>query len=208
MCCLGDSYTIGEGVPTAYSFPHLLRAMIAEKSEGKLDPSVKVVAKTGWTTNELSDAIAAEEKGEDPFKPPYELVTLLIGVNNEYRGPEKDYTLERYQTEFTSLLDTAISFAGGDCSKLRVVSIPDWGRTTFGLGSGRDTALISKELDEYNAFAKGLCEQADKNIKFVDITPYSRTVVEDTSYLVEDGLHYSALFNKEVATLLLATLSV
>lgn len=164
---------------------------------GGKELSVKVVAKTGWTTDELAEAINSEKEASGFLSLPYDAVTLLIGVNNQYRGKEKGYDLSRYQAEFPPLLDTAIAFAGGDYSKIRVLSIPDWGLTTFGQKSGRDTSVISTELDEYNKFASEL--SSNKGIKFIDVTTLSREVGPDASYLVEDGLHYSKRFNLEVA---------
>ena len=203
LLCLGDSYTIGEGLASADTFPFLLRSFLMEKSlRSNEELEVKVVAKTGWTTNELAEAIDAEKCS---FKTQYDLVTLLIGVNNQYRGSEKGYDLGRYQAEFPPLLETAITFAGMDSSKVRVVSIPDWGLTTFGQKSGRDSALTSKELDEYNEFASELCKT--KLVEFIDITTLSREVGPNPAYLVEDGLHYSKKFNEGIVEKLAATLT-
>ena len=130
---LGDSYTIGESVPSAENFPHQLASAL-----GLGEP--QIIAKTGWTTDELNAAIdAANPQG------PYDLVTLLIGVNNQYRGRDA----EQYRGEFTALLRRAIGFAGGDASNVVVVSIPDWGVTPF--AEGRDRAKIASEIDRYNA---------------------------------------------------------
>ena len=163
---LGDSYTIGEGVEQKESFPYILAELMKAKSAIS-SMEVKVVAKTGWTTDELSTKIDEETK-EGNFISKYSLVTLLIGVNNQYRGPEKGYTQERYEQEFSSLLDRALGFAGSETGKVRVLSIPDWGQTPFGKKSGRNLTLISKEIDAYNTFASNLC--ASKNVRFLDIT--------------------------------------
>lgn len=205
LLCLGDSYTIGEGLEAADSFPHLLKAMLMERGKsGGAEIGVKVVAKTGWTTDELAGAIESEREASGFLSSHYDAVTLLIGVNNQYRGKEKGFDLARYQAEFPPLFEMAIAFAGGDCSKVRVLSIPDWGLTTFGQKSGRDTSVISTELDEYNEFASNLCDT--KSIKFLDVTALSRQVGPDASYLVEDGLHYSKKFNQEVAQKVLETI--
>ena len=201
ILCLGDSYTIGEGLKPSDSFPFLLQSSLMEKSEAEVE--TKVIAKTGWTTDELSDAIESERGS---LKSQYDLVTLLIGVNNQYRGTEKGYSFGRYQTEFPPLLETAIAFTGGACSRVRVISIPDWGLTIFGQKSGRDRSVISEELDEYNKFASELCKS--KSIEFIDITTLSREVGPDPAYLVEDGLHYSMKFNEVIAEKLMTTLAL
>jgi lysophospholipase L1-like esterase len=166
---LGDSYTIGESVPATERFPVVL-AKTLKLSEPE------IIAKTGWTTDELNAAIdAANPKG------PYQLVTLLIGVNNQYRGRDA----EQYRGEFVGLLKRAIGFAGGDMKKVIVVSIPDWGVTPF--AEGRDRAKIASEIDRYNAVNR---EEADRaGVLYVDITPISRQ--NDASLVAGDGLHPS-----------------
>jgi len=166
---LGDSYTIGESVPASDRFPVVL-AKTLKLSEPE------IIAKTGWTTDELNAAIdAANPKG------PYELVTLLIGVNNQYRGRDA----EQYRGEFVGLLKRAIGFAGGDVKKVIVVSIPDWGVTPF--AEGRDRAKIASEIDRYNAVNREETERA--GVLYVDITPISRQ--NDASLVAGDGLHPS-----------------
>ncbi|MFP5247557.1 MAG: SGNH/GDSL hydrolase family protein [Thermoanaerobaculia bacterium] len=166
---LGDSYTIGESVAPSQRFPVQLA------NELKLGEP-QIIAKTGWTTDELNAAIdAANPQG------PYELVTLLIGVNNQYRGRDA----EQYRGEFVGLLRRAIGFAGGDPKKVIVVSIPDWGVTPF--AEGRDRAKIAMEIDRYNAMNR---EEAQKaGARYVDITPISRQ--SDAALVAEDGLHPS-----------------
>lgn len=166
---LGDSYTIGESVPAEERFPVQLARQL-----GLGDP--EIIAKTGWTTDELNAAI-------DDAKPrgPYDLVTLLIGVNNQYRGRDA----EQYRGEFAALLQRAIGFAGGNPKKVIVVSIPDWGVTPF--AEGRDRAKIASEIDRYNAINR---EEAGKaGARYVDITPISRGT--DLSLVAGDGLHPS-----------------
>jgi lysophospholipase L1-like esterase len=166
---LGDSYTIGESVPESERFPvQLARALNLGDPE--------IIAKTGWTTDELNAAIdAAHPTG------PYDLVTLLIGVNNQYRGRDA----EQYRGEFTALLQRAIGFAGGDAKKVVVVSIPDWGVTPF--AEGRDRAKIGTEIDRYNAINRE--ETGKAGAKYVDITPVSRGT--DPALFAADGLHPS-----------------
>jgi lysophospholipase L1-like esterase len=135
---LGDSYTIGESVAVADRWPNQLAAQLRKDGVEMADP--EIIARTGWTTDELSSAIdAAKPKG------PYALVTLLIGVNNQYRGRDA----EQYRKEFAALLHRAIAFAGGDPKRVVVVSIPDWGVTPF--AANRDRAKIGAEIDHFNA---------------------------------------------------------
>ncbi len=166
---LGDSYTIGESVTEADRFPNQLAREL-----GIAPP--QIIAKTGWTTDELNAAIdAANPQGS------FDLVTLLIGVNNQYRGRDA----EQYRGEFAALLRRAIGFAGGDAKKVVVVSIPDWGVTPF--AEGRDRAKIATEIDRYNAINRE--EAARAGAKYVDITPISRG--NDPALVAGDGLHPS-----------------
>lgn len=177
---LGDSYTIGESVAPADRFPHQLAREL-----GIGEP--QIIAKTGWTTDELNAAIdAADPKG------PFDLVTLLIGVNNQYRGRDA----EQYRGEFAALLQRAIGFAGGDAKKVIVVSIPDWGVTPF--AEGRDRAKIAAEIDRYNAINRE--EAARAGAKYVDITPISR----QEGLVADDGLHPSAKQYTEWVKLIVA----
>jgi lysophospholipase L1-like esterase len=167
---IGDSYTIGESVTAAERFPHQLAR--------ELDlPEPLIVAKTGWTTDELSNALDTIRVAG-----PYDLVTLLIGVNNQYRGRDA----EQYRVEFAELLRRAINFAGDNPKKVIVVSIPDWGVTPF--AEGRDRAKIAAEIDRYNAINRE--EAAKAGARYVDITPISRG--NDPALVAGDGLHPSA----------------
>jgi lysophospholipase L1-like esterase len=166
---LGDSYTIGESVASTERFPVQLAREL-----GLSEP--QIIAKTGWTTDELNTAIdAANPHG------PYDLVTLLIGVNNQYRGRDA----EQYRGEFAALLQRAIGFAGGNAKKVVVVSIPDWGVTPF--AEGRDRAKIGVEIDHYNAINRE--ETARAGARYADITPISRS--GDPALVAGDGLHPS-----------------
>jgi undecaprenyl-diphosphatase len=166
---LGDSYTIGESVAPAERFPNQL-----SKQLNIGEP--QIIAKTGWTTDELNAAIdAADPKG------PFDLVTLLIGVNNQYRGRSAD----EYRTQFIGLLQRAIGFAGGNGQHVIVVSIPDWGVTPF--AEGRDRAKIAREIDQFNAINREEATRA--GAKWVDITPISRG--NDPALVAGDGLHPS-----------------
>lgn len=177
---LGDSYTCGESVPANQAFPIQLATRLGQKGITMDKP--KIVAVTGWTTDELLVGIAAEN-----IQDTYDMVTLLIGVNNQYRGPEKGYTLDGYQTEFAKLLQTAIRFAGGQPEHVIVVSIPDWGVTPS--GEGRDRALIANEIDAYNAANK--IETRRKGARYADITGISRRAASDESFIATDGEHFS-----------------
>jgi lysophospholipase L1-like esterase len=185
---LGDSYTIGEGVEQAERWPMRLAALLRERGVQIGDP--QIIARTGWTTDELSGAIDdADPRG------PYTLVTLLIGVNNQYRGRDA----EEYRAEFTGLLRRAIGFAGGDASRVVVLSIPDWGVTPF--ADGRDRARIAAEIDAYNAINRDEARRA--GARWVDVTLQSREAGADPAFLVSDGLHPSGRAYAEWARLAL-----
>lgn len=178
---LGDSYTIGEGVRVAESWPAQLAVRLLREGAVPAGPSIKIVAQTGWTTDELAAAMDAAD-----FAPPYALVTLLIGVNNQYRG--RDFA--NYREEFTDLLERAVRLAGDDADRVVVVSIPDWGVTTFAREQGRDVQRIGREIDAFNAAAREIALR--HGAAFVDITPTSREAGDADGQLVADGLHPSA----------------
>ncbi|WP_297099426.1 SGNH/GDSL hydrolase family protein [uncultured Draconibacterium sp.] len=173
---LGDSYTIGESVEENERFPvQLVEKLEAEGFE--MQPA-KIVARTGWTTDELAAAIKNEN-----LKDSYNLVTLLIGVNNQYRGRSAD----EYRGEFRNNLQTAIKFAGNKAQNVIVVSIPDYGVTPF--GQSRNPEQIAKEIDEYNAINFQETQQA--NARYVEITTISREALNDETLVASDGLHPS-----------------
>lgn len=173
---LGDSYTIGEGVPAEGRWPMRLAAVLRAQGVALADPTI--LATTGWTTDELSAAMDAAG-----FAPPYGLVSLLIGVNNQYRGRAAD----EYRDQFRQLLQRAVTLAGDRAGRVLVLSIPDWGVTPFARESGRDTGRIAAELDAYNAVARE--ETVRAGVAFVDVAPISRAY---PALLAEDGLHPSA----------------
>ena len=173
---LGDSYTIGESVPVSDRFPVILVNDLNDKGYNFQEP--KIVAKTGWTTDELKAAILKENLSEN-----YDLVTLLIGVNNQYRGRD----VENFRLEFADLLQMAIGFANDQPEKVVVVSIPDWGVSPF--ASGRDQEKIAEEIDLYNKVKKE--ETLKRNVTFVDITVISRSGLGIPDYFAKDGLHFS-----------------
>ena len=173
---LGDSYTIGEGVPAEARWPHRLAATLRAQGIALDDP--RIIATTGWTTDELQAAIDVEQPAG-----PFGFVSLLIGVNNQYRGrPVEDYAVQ-----FQQLLQRAIDFAGGNAGRVLVLSIPDWGVTPF--AQDREPARIAFELDAYNRAAAAICR--DHGVLFVDITVLSRQHGAEPSMLADDGLHPS-----------------
>ncbi|MGI4740401.1 MAG: SGNH/GDSL hydrolase family protein [Janthinobacterium lividum] len=173
---LGDSYTIGEGAAAADRWPVQLAALARQQGLPLAAPDI--IARTGWTTAELQDAIRASNNQQT-----YGLVSLLIGVNNQYRGQ----SVALYRQEFRALLATAIHFAGGRARHVVVLSIPDWGQTPF--AAGRDRAQIGREIDQFNLAAHEECQHAD--VAFVDITPLTRAAAGATSQFTADGLHYT-----------------
>ena len=182
ILALGDSYTIGESVPVDERWPVQLAAALRERGLTVDDP--QIIAKTGWTTDELTAAIdAAKPKG------PFDLVTLLIGVNNQYRGRD----VEQYRGEFAELLQAAIAFAGGDVRRVIVVSIPDWGVTPF--AEGRDRAAIAAAIDRYNAVNRE--ETLRAGSRYVDITAGSRRAATEPSLTAGDRLHPSGVMYRE-----------
>jgi lysophospholipase L1-like esterase len=176
LLALGDSYTIGEKVESSDRFPEQAAAVLKEK--GILIGTIKIIATTGWTTDELMNAIESEN-----LKGTYDLVTLLIGVNNQYRGRDA----ENYRVEFKALLRKALTFAGNNPHHVFVLSIPDWGVTPF--AACRDTKKIAGEIDAYNSINKA--ESLKAGAVYIDITDISRLSTGDPSLLAEDGLHPS-----------------
>ena len=173
---LGDSYTIGESVPVADRWPVQLVAALRAQGLAIADP--EIIAKTGWTTAELANGIdQAQAQG------PYDLVSLLIGVNNQYRGLSQ----EQYREEFVELLDTAVAFANNDPNRVFVVSIPDWGVTPF--GQRRDSEEVSAAIDAFNAINRA--ETENRGIVYIDITPISQQAIDNRTLIADDGLHPS-----------------
>jgi len=173
---LGDSYTIGESVNENQRFP--VQLVNELRKAGFNMNSAQIVARTGWTTDELVAAIKNES-----FEESYNIVTLLIGVNNQYRGRSAD----QYRDEFKSLLQTAIQFAGNKAQNVIVISIPDYGVTPF--GKTRNPEAIAKDIDEFNAI--NLQETQHVGARYVNITDISREVENDASLVASDGLHPS-----------------
>ena len=174
---LGDSYTIGEGVLLTENFPYQTVQLLRKAGYDFSPP--EIVAKTGWTTDELQAAI-----DKHTYLTTYDFVTLLIGVNNQYRGR----SIENYRSEFESLLKQSINFAGSKTDHVIVISIPDWGVTPF--AEGRDRKQIANEIDGYNSINKTISEKY--NVNYLYITPGTREAATDPSLVAADGLHPSA----------------
>lgn len=179
ILALGDSYTIGESVCKTCSFPQILSDSLSKISNRKI--SLKIVAKTGWTTTDLIEALESEKLPEN-----FDLVTLLIGVNNQYQ--KKAFSL--YEKEFPQLLDKAIGYAEGNLEKVIVLSIPDYSYTPFGQKTG-NAERISLEIQQYNNFAQRIAEQ--KKVRFENITPITQEGLNNPKLVAKDGLHPSEL---------------
>lgn len=172
---LGDSYTIGEQIDSAGRWPVQLAQALRAHALNVGDP--EIIARTGWTTDELAAGILAA-----PPSGHYDLVSLLIGVNNQYRGRDA----EQYRAEFKALLAQATAFAGGRASRVIVLSIPDWGATPF--ADGRDRGKIGADIDHFNSI--GRAETLAAGAHWVDVTPASRE--QHVGWTAPDGLHPSA----------------
>ena len=175
---LGDSYTIGQSVCETCRYPAQLKDSIGKYLNPNDTFQVKIIAQTGWTTTNLKSAITAANTLSD-----YDLVTLLIGVNNQYQN--KPFSL--YEQEFPELVATAIQKAKGNKNNVIVVSIPDYAYTPFGNGN----TSISTEIDNYNAFAQNYCNA--NNITFINITDITRLGLAQPELVTTDGLHPSAI---------------
>lgn len=177
---LGDSYTIGEGVDLGDRYPmQLVREW--NKKEKTPFTAPLIIAKTGWTVDELEVGIQTTATAAEG----YDLVTLLIGVNNQYRGR----SVETFATDFERILEKAIRFARGNKSRVIVLSIPDWGVTPFALQKGVDPVVVAREISSYNQLKKKICEKHE--IKFIDITSEYRMEGGLPESVVADGLHPS-----------------
>lgn len=176
---LGDSYTVGEGVKNEDSFPYqLVRAL---DDEGFSFNQPQVIARTGWTTDEL---IRAVEK--DQPQGTFDLVTLLIGVNNQFRG----YSMEMYRSEFRELLNRSIQYADNHAGCVVVLSIPDWGVTPYARTMGVERGQVSLQIDRFNDINRQESELV--GVRYVDVTDISRQAIDDLSLIAGDGLHPSS----------------
>ena len=186
---LGDSYTIGQSVPEKDRFP--VQTVEFLDQAGIKFQAAEIIARTGWTTGNLLSTLATAP----PQKASYDIVTLLIGVNNQYQHR----TQQEYRAEFTTLLNMAIQYAGNNKKRVIVLSIPDYSVTPFANPS--DKAQIAREIDEFNAINKSISAQAGVN--YLDITGDSREAFDDPTLIAGDGLHPSGLEYKIWANALL-----
>ncbi len=183
---LGDSYTIGEKVEEKDNFPNQTVRILNESKKRFNDPTI--IAKTGWTTDELQNKLT-----EVRLAIPFDIITLLIGVNNQYRGR----SVEEYAVQFEQLLQKAVGYAGGKTNHVIVLSIPDWGVTPF--AADRDRKKIAEEIDVFNIINKKIAAQYQ--VHYIDITPFTREATSDLSLVTEDGLHPSGKDYKRWALL-------
>ncbi|OEK01111.1 hypothetical protein BFP97_06135 [Roseivirga sp. 4D4] len=179
---LGDSYTIGESVNEADRWPEQLVDTLI--TSGITIERPRIIAKTGWRTDQLKDSLQI-----DPGRfRKYDLVSLLIGVNNQVQGR----TLDRFETELIELIQMAINLADGDMTRVFVLSIPNYGKTQFGIYLGGEA--ISQEIAQFNAVIREVCDNL--NIRYFNITPISEEVINDTSLLGSDNFHPSGKMYK------------
>ena len=188
---LGDSYTIGESVAVQDRYPAQAVSMLLN-NDGVRFSTPEYIAVTGWTTGNLINSV----NNAPPTRSTYDFVSLLIGVNNQYQGRSQ----AEYNTEFTSLLNTAIRYAGNRPSRVAVLSIPDWSVTPFAIG--RDTALIRKQIDSFNVINKQITLAS--GVHYIDITTSTRMALTDRTLLAGDGLHPSGKEYTKWATMLAA----
>jgi len=174
---LGDSYTIGEGVPVYESFPYQVVQLL--RKNGLMFQAPEIIAKTGWTTDELLSTLSTTR-----LLPSYDFVSLLIGVNNQYRGR----SLDEYRQQFETLLKKAVRLSANNPSRVIVLSIPDWGVTPY--AAQRDRDKIAEEIDDFNLINKSIVLQHQTH--YIDITPGSKEAATNSSLIAADGLHPSA----------------
>jgi lysophospholipase L1-like esterase len=178
ILALGDSYTIGQSVNEDERFPNKTISILKSNGINVKYPS-KIIAQTGWTTQSLLNEIAANSNS---LTPPYDIVTLLIGVNNQYQHLDTGV----YRNEFTACLLNAMEYSGNRKNRVFVLSIPDYGATPFGSNNAEQIGL---EIDQYNAINKQVSLQM--GVSYIDITPSSRMAATDVTLIASDGLHPS-----------------
>ncbi len=189
---LGDSYTYGESVSADQKLPYHVVLQLNEL--GLKTATAEVIARTGWTTGNLLTRL----KDNPPSLEKYSVVTLLIGVNNQYQGGSQ----EIYKKEFAELLDKAIAYAGDNVNHVFVLSIPDWGVTPFATNRNRD--LIAKQIDSFNIINKQI--SFSRKVNYTDVTDISRLAASNPSLIANDGLHPSGLQYKLWADRLVPTI--
>lgn len=176
---LGDSYTIGQGVDPSQNYPNLLTLKLRNRGVDIMDPVI--IAVTGWTTQDLLEGIDQAQLGNKQF----DLLTLLIGVNNQYR----DQSIEDYEKDFSELLEKSLALVGNDAGRIIVISIPDWGVTPYASSLLRDKSKIASDIDRFNGKNKSLAEKS--GVRYLEITEEYRNLGHMDQYLALDGLHPS-----------------
>jgi lysophospholipase L1-like esterase len=194
LLALGDSYTIGESVAASSRWPVQLVDSLQKRGVDCLQP--RIIATTGWRTDNLKNAISKAKFKKDEV---YNLVSLLIGVNNYYQGK----SVESYAPEFEELLKTAIQLARGDKSSVFVLSIPDYGYTPFGK---ENQQKISEGIDAYNAVNKSISDKY--GVKYYNITDISRRGLDDPALVAADGLHPSETMYSQWVEVILKDIEV
>ena len=176
---LGDSYTIGESVKESERWP----VQLSNSLKNKLNKPI-IIAKSGWTTDQLIDTL-----NKIKFNKKFDFVSLLIGVNNQYRGR----SIEKFKQDFILLLNKSIGYVNDNNERVIVVSIPDWGVTPF--AKDRNRSIITNEINAFNKVIHDECKK--NNITFFNITEISRKALNDNSLIAEDGLHPSKKMYKQ-----------
>lgn len=181
---LGDSYTIGEGVPLHENYPYQVLQLL--RNQGLLFHAPEIIAKTGWTSNELIAHLHQVR-----LQPEYDYVSILIGVNNQYRGME----VKDFETTLEWLSEKALHLTNNHAEKVIVISIPDWGVTPF--AQDRDTSMIHDAIDQFNAVNQKISKE--KGFLYIDITTEYRSTGMLQESVVDDQLHPSGKVYKEWA---------
>lgn len=184
---LGDSYTVGEGLPLYDSFPYQLVQLLRDKNKQVYGP--EIVAKTGWTTSELISHL-----DHIILNNAYDFATLLIGVNNQYRG----LTAHEYEVDFEELVQKTVALVNNEAKRAVIISIPDWAKSPF--AQGRDTEKIRREISNFNDINRSI--SVKYRCTYVDITTNSPETTSGRSFFAQDGLHPSAIAYKRWASLL------
>ncbi len=174
---LGDSYTIGTAIKGQDAFPYQLANSIEAKVGSKVN--VKIVAQNGWRTDDLQRAIKRTE-----LENSYDLVSLLIGVNNQYQ----QLPIQDFKTDFIKLVDTAIEYADGNKSSVFIISIPNYGVTPFGISNQESTTI---DLELYNTLIDSICKE--RELSFFNVTDISLEAENREDYRAKDDLHPSAI---------------
>lgn len=192
ILCLGDSYTIGEAVSEEERWPSYLSLHLTSRLKQK--PEIQIIAKTGWTTDELFTAI-----NEADLQPGYDLVTLMIGVNDQYR----ERSIDRFAMDFAPLVNRAVELALGKCELVFCISIPDWGVMPF--AKDRDPSQIADQIDAFNQNAR--TQVLNRGINWIDVTECSREAATNGALVASDDLHPSKEMHRKWAEIILGSIT-